>query len=68
MLFNILFGYGCLFFEWKLVDVILIYKKDFKELVENYRLIFFFFIIGKIIECCVVKRFYDYLIDFIFFL
>lgn len=39
-----------MFFEWKLVWVILIYKGDDEIDVVNYRLILLFSILGKIFE------------------
>lgn len=40
----------CFLDDWKVVRVLLFYKKGFCNLFDNYRLIFILFVISKIIE------------------
>lgn len=54
------FFFGLLFEEWKYVDIILLYKKGFKFLRENYRLIFFISIVCKIGEKIVFDRLFKF--------
>ena len=51
--------------EWKLANVVPVYKKDKKGHVENYRPISLLCIISKVIERCVLNRINDRLEDLI---
>lgn len=55
-LVNKFFLLGYLFEDWRLVDIVLFYKKGFKYLRENYCLILFIFMICKISEKIVCDR------------
>ena len=45
--------------EWKLANVVPVYKKDGKDHVENYRPISLLCIISKVLERCVLNRIND---------
>ena len=64
-LFNRSLGEGYIPSEWKLANVVPVYKKDEKDHVENYRPISLLCIISKVLECCVLNRINDRLEDLI---
>lgn len=63
-LFNLLFILGEVFLIWKRVNIILVFKVNVKENVENYRLIFLLFILGKCQERIVYWVVYFYVLFF----
>ena len=64
-LFNRSLGEGYIPSEWKLANVVPVYKKDEKDHVENYRPISLLCIISKVLERCVLNRINDRLEDLI---
>ena len=58
-LFNRSLGEGYIPSEWKLANVVPVYKKDEKDHVENYRPISLLCIISKVLERCVLNRIND---------
>ena len=55
-LFNRSLGEGYIPSEWKLANVVPVYKKDEKDHVENYRPISLLCVISKVLERCVLNR------------
>ena len=55
-LFNRSLGEGYIPSEWKMANVVPVYKKDEKDHVENYRPISLLCIISKVLERCVLNR------------
>ena len=64
-LFNRFLGEGYIPSEWKLANVVPVYKKDETDHVENYRPISLLCIISKVVERCVLNRINDRLEDLI---
>ena len=65
MRFKFLMEEGYIPSEWKLANVVPVYKKDEKDHVENYRPISLLCIISKVLERCVLNRINDRLEDLI---
>jgi hypothetical protein len=49
--------------EWKLANIVPVFKKEIKEYVENYRPISLLSIISKVLERCVLVRLRDHLLQ-----
>ena len=49
--------------EWKLANIVPVYKKDDRQYVENYRPISLLTIISKVLERCVLVRLRDHLLE-----
>ena len=64
-LFNRSLGEGYIPSEWKLADVVPVYKKDETDHVESYRPISLLCIISKVLERCVLNHIHDRLEDLI---
>ena len=64
-LFNRSLGEGYIPSEWKLANVVPVYKKDEKDHVENYRPISLLCIISKVLELGLLNRINDRLEDLI---
>ena len=64
-LFNRSLGEGYIPSEWKLANVVPVYKKDETDHVENYRPISLLCIISKVLERCVLNHIHDRLEDLI---
>ena len=62
-LFNRSLGEGYIPSEWKLANVVPVYKKDETDHVENYRPISLLCNISKVLERCVLNRIHDRLDD-----
>ena len=56
-------GEGYILSEWKLANVVPVYKKDETDHVENYRPISLLCIISKVLKRCVLNRIHDRLED-----
>ncbi len=63
LLFNKSLSTGVLPRDWKLANVVPVYKKDTKEHVENYRPISFLSLISKALERCVFNKIKDHVFD-----
>ena len=59
-LFNQSLNIGRIPSEWKSANVTPIYKKDLRELAENYRPISLLPILGKVMERCICNTFYGH--------
>ena len=63
LLFNKSLSTGVLPRDWKLANVVPVYKKDNKEHVENYRPISLLSLISKALERCVFNKIKDHVFD-----
>ena len=64
-LFNKSLQYGIIPDEWKVANVVPVYKKGRKDCVENYRPISLLPLVSKVLERCVLARVRDHLYHFI---
>ncbi len=60
LLYNQSLNTGIFSDEWKLANIVPVFKKDIKEYVENYRPISLLTIISKVLERCVLVRLRDH--------
>ena len=60
-LFNKSLRTGMVPFDWKLANVVPVYKKDDQEFVENYRPISLLSLISKVLERCVFNNIKDHI-------
>ena len=63
LLFNKSLEEGVFPDEWKLANIVPVYKKDDRQYVENYRPISLLTIISKVLERCVLVRLRDHLLE-----
>ena len=63
LLYNQSLNIGVFPEEWKLANIVSVFKKDIKEYVENYRPISLLSIISKVLERCVLVRLRDHLLQ-----
>ena len=64
-LFNKSLQHGIIPDEWKVANVVPVYKKGRKDCVENYRPISLLPLVSKVLERCVLERLRDHLYHFI---
>ena len=58
-LFNKLLSLGSLPTEWKLTNIVPVYKKEYKEYIENYRPISLLYLVSKVMEGCLFNAIMD---------
>ena len=63
--FNKSLRLGCLLEDWKLANIVLVFKKDNKEQAENYRPISLRSIVSKVMERCLFNAIRDYVFNLI---
>ena len=64
-MFNKSLKLGCLPEDWKLANIVLVFKKDNKEQAENYRPILLRSIVSKVMERCLLNAIRDYVFNLI---
>ena len=64
-LFNKLLRLGCLPEDWKLANIVPVFKKDNKEQAENYRPISLLSIVSKVMERCLFNAIRDHVFNLI---
>lgn len=62
--FNFILFWGNILIDWKVVNVVLIFKFGKNNLVDNYCLILLISVVVKMLECLIYKYIMKYLIDF----
>ena len=62
-LFNISLSLSSFPSEWKLANVTPVFKKDSPGILKNYRPISLISIVGKVMERCVYKHIYNFLLE-----
>ena len=64
-LFNLSLRLGCLPEDWKLANILPVFKKDNKEQAENYRPISLLFIVPRVMEWCIFTAIRDHVFNLI---
>ena len=60
LIFHLCIEYGKFPIEWKEANVVPVYKKNYKQLIENYRPILLLPVCSKIIEGLIYNRMFDF--------